>query len=139
MLGILAVLVALAACSPATGTPSARPGQAQREALIADFIEAVQRNDAAAIAAMTDPQVDPQSDIAALLDAHGGQAWENVRVTWGPDDFGGRAIYATVSAETPVGPDSVTVLTIWEAGRATLALGGAPGVDPGSDTTSPRP
>lgn len=139
MLATVALVVALAGCSLFPGTTSAPSVQMQREALIGSFIEAVQQNDAVAIAAMTDPLVDPGGEIAALLDAHGGRPWENVRVAWGPDDFGGQAIYATITATTPDGPDSIKILTIWESGRATLALGSAPGVDPGADTTSPRP
>lgn len=139
MLATVAIVVALAGCSLVPGTTSAPSSQMQRQALMDSFIEAVQRNDAAAIVAMTDPKVDPRADIAALLDAHGGRPWENVRVVWGPDDFGGQAIYATVTATTPDGPDSIKILTIWESGQATLALGSAPGVDPGADTTSPRP
>ena len=138
-LATVAMVVALAGCSLTPGTTSAPSGQMQREALIGSFIEAVQRNDAAAIAAMTDPLVDPRADISALLDAHGGRSWENVRVAWGPDDFGGQAIYATITATTPDGADSIKILTIWELGRATLALGSAPGVDPGADTRSPTP
>ncbi len=139
MMATVAMVVALAGCSLIPGTTSEPSSRVQREVLIDSFIEAVQRNDAAAIAAMTDPKVDPRADIAALLDAHGGRPWENVRVAWGPDDFGGQAIYATITATTPDGPDSIKILTIWELGWATLALGSAPGVDPGADTTSPRP
>ena len=139
VLATVAIVVALAGCSLIPGPTSESSSQLQREALIESFIEAVQRNDAAAIAAMTDPKVDPRADIAALLDAHGGRPWKNVRVAWGPDDFGGQAIYATITATTPDGPDSIKILTIRESGRATLALGSAPGVDPGADTTSPRP
>jgi len=139
VLATVMMVVALAGCSLVPGPTPAPSGQAEREALIGSFIEAVQQNDAAAIAAMTDPLVDPRADIAALLDAHGGRPWENVRVTWGPDDFGGQAIYATIAATTPDGPDSIKILTIWDTERATLALGSAPGVDPGSDTASPTP
>lgn len=139
MLATVALVLALAGCSVIPGPTSAPSSQMQREALIGSFIEAVQRNDAAAIAAMTDPLVDPRADIAALLDAHGGRPWENVRVAWGPDDFGGQAIYATITATTRDGPDSIKILTFWDTERATLVLGSAPGVDPGADTTSPRP
>ena len=138
-LATVAMVVALAGCALIPGTTSAPSGQVQREALIGSFIEAVQRNDAAAIDAMTDPLVDPRADIAALLDAHGGRHWENVRVAWGADDFGGQAIYSTITATTPDGPDSIKILTFWDTERATLVLGSAPGVDPGADTRSPRP
>jgi hypothetical protein len=138
-LATVAMVVALAGCSLIPRTTSVPSSQMQREALIGSFIEAVQRNDAAAIAAMTDPLVDPRADIAALLDAHGGRPWENVRVAWGPDDFGGQAIYATITAATPDGPDSIKILTFWDTERATLGLGSAPGVAPGADTTSPTP
>jgi hypothetical protein len=136
---MVAMVVALAGCSLIPGTTSAPSSQMQREALIGSFIEAVQRNDAAAIAAMTSPLVDPRADIAALLDAHGGRPWENVQVEWGPDDFGGQAVDAVITASTPDGPDSIRIGVAWESGRAWLALGSAPGVDPGADTTSPRP
>ncbi len=139
MLATVALAAAVAGCSMLSGTTPAPSGQMQREALIGSFIDAVQRNDAAAIAAMTDPLVDPRADIAALLDAHGGRPWENVRVAWGPDEWGGQAIYATIAATTPEGPDSIKILTIWDTKRATLALGAAPGADPGADTTSPTP
>jgi hypothetical protein len=139
MLTMVALAVAMAGCSLLPGTTPAPAGQPEREALIGSFIEAVQGNDAAAIAAMTDPLVDPRADIAALLEAHGGRAWTDVRVTWGPDDFGGQAIDATITATTPDGPDAITISTVWDMERATLALGSAPGVDPGADTTSPRP
>lgn len=136
---VVAMVVALAGCSMLPGASAAPPGQAEREALISSFIGAVQRNDAAAIAAMTSPVVDPTADIAALLDAHGGRPWENVRVTWGPDEWGGQAIDAMITATTPDGPDSIKIGTFWDTERATLALGSAPGVDPGADTTSPTP
>lgn len=139
MLTTVTVAVAVAGCSVLPGTTSAPAGQREREALIGSFIAAVQENDAAAIAAMTDPRVDPRADIAALLEAHGGRPWTDVRVTWGADDFGGQAIDATITATTPDGPDAITISTIWDMERATLALGSTPGVHPGSDTTSPRP
>lgn len=139
VLAAVMMVVALAGCSLVPGPTPSPQGQVEREALIGSFIEAVQQNDAAAIAVMTDPLVDPRADIAALLEDHGGRPWANVRVTWGSDDFGGKAIYATIAATTPDGPDSITVLTIWDSERATLALGSAPGVDPGSDTASPTP
>jgi len=140
ILAKVAVVVALAGCSVLPGTsPPAPSGQPQREALIRSFIEAVQRDDAAAIAAMTDPAVDPRADIAALLDAHGGRPWDDLRVTWGPDDFRGQAVFATITGTTPDGQDSIKILTVWDRERATLALGSAPSVDPGADTTSPRP
>ena len=135
----IALAVAVAGCSLLAGTTQEPAGQQHREALIGSFIDAVQRNDAAAIAAMTDPMVDPRADIAELLKAHGGRPWTNVRVSWGPDDFGGQVIDATITAMTPDGPDAITISTIWDRERATLALGSAPGVDPGADTTSPRP
>jgi hypothetical protein len=139
MLATVALAVAMAGCSLLPGTTPAPAGQQERKALIGSFIEAVQKNDAAAIAAMTDPLVDPRADIAALLEAHGGRPWTDVRVTWGADDFGGQAIDATITATTPDGPDAITISTVWDMGRATLALGSAPGVNPGADTTSPRP
>lgn len=139
LLVTVALLTAVAGCSMLPGASAAPPGQAEREALIGSFIEAVQRNDAAAIAAMTSPVVDPTADIAALLAAHGGRPWQDVRVTWGPDLFAGQAIDAVITASTPDGPDSVRVGVEWDGGRAMLALGSVPGGDPGADTRSPRP
>ena len=139
MLTTVTLAVAVAGCSVLPGTTSAPAGQQERKALIGSFTAAVQGNDAAAIAAMTDPRVDPRADIAALLEAHGGRPWTDVRVTWGADDFGGQAIDATITATTPDGPDAITISTTWDMERATLALGSTPGVHPGSDTTSPRP
>jgi len=43
------------------GVAPATPGLPERDALVAAFIEAVQANDAEAIAALTDPVVDPIS------------------------------------------------------------------------------
>ncbi len=139
LLATVALLVAVVGCSILPAASPAPPGQVNREVLIGDFIEAVQRNDPAAIAAMTDPLVDPTADIAALLAAHGGRPWQDVRVTWGPDDFGGLAIDAVITASTPDGPDSVRVGVAWDGSRATLALGSVPGESPGADTRSPRP
>src|SRR5436190_1771921 len=133
------LVMAVAGCSLVPGATSAPRGQAEREVLIGAFIEAIQRNDPAAIAAMTSPRVDPTADIAALLAAHGGRHWEDVRVAWGPDDFGGQAIDAVITAATPDGPDSVRVGVMWDGSRATLALGSVPGGSPGADTRSPRP
>jgi hypothetical protein len=65
--------------------------------------------------------------------------WNNVRVAWGADEEGGQAIWADITGTTPQGPDSIRILTIWDTKRATLALGAAPGIDPGSDPSSPRP
>ena len=139
LLAAVIVAAAVGGCSLLSGASAAPAGQAQREALMGSFIEAVQRNDAAAIAAMTDPLVDPGAEIAALLGAHGGRRWEDVRVTWGEDGIGGQAIDATITAMTPGGPDSITILVIWDGTTATLGLGSAPGIDPGSDPGSPRP
>jgi hypothetical protein len=136
---LAALLVAVAGCSMLPGASPAPQGQAEREVLVASFIDAVQRNDAQAIAAMTSPVVDPTADIAALLAAHGGRPWQDVRVTWGPDDFGGQSFDVVITAMTVGGPDTVRVPVSWDGIRATLGLGSAPGVDPGSATWSPTP
>lgn len=134
-----AIVAAVAGCSLVPAPTAAPAGQAEREVLIGQFIDAVEVGDAAAIAGMTDPVVDARADIAAILEAHGSRPWSNVRVAWGADELGGQAIWADITGTTPLGPDSIRILTIWDTQRATLALGAAPGIDPGSDPSSPRP
>lgn len=138
-LAAVVLVAAVASCSLMPGATPAPAGQAQREVLIGQFIDAVERGDAAAIAGMTDPAVDARADIAAILEAHGDRRWSDVRVEWGADELGGQAIWADITGTTPAGRDSIRVLTIWDTRRATLALGAAPGIDPGSDPASPQP
>jgi hypothetical protein len=135
----LALVVTIAGCAlvPAMSPPP--PGQAQREALIGSFLVALERRDAAAVAGMVDPAVDATADIASLLDRHGGIPLSDVRVHWGQDDFGGQLIHATITGTGTDGAHVIDVPVFWDGERATLVLGSAPGLDPGSDPRSPRP
>ncbi|MEI7745346.1 MAG: hypothetical protein WCK58_16545 [Chloroflexota bacterium] len=68
-----------------------------------------------------------------------GLALKRARRSRSADELGGQAIWADITGTTPQGPDSIRILTIWDTRRATLALGAAPGIDPGSDPSTPHP
>ena len=139
MLAMVTLVVAVDGCALVPSVTPPPPGQPQREALIGSFIAALEHRDAAAIAGIVDPAVDATAAIAALLDEHGGVPLSNVSVRWGEDDFGGQVINATITGTGPDGAHVIKVPVAWDGTRATLVLGSAPGLDPGSDTRSPRP
>ena len=80
-----ALVAAVAGCSLMPGATPAPAGQAQREVLIGQFIDAVERGDAAAIAGMTGPVVDARADIAQ---------------SWKPTGAGPGATSASLGART---------------------------------------
>jgi hypothetical protein len=129
------VAVGCSLVSPASTGPNI---QARREALVAAFVGALERRDEAALAGMVDPVVDATADIAALITAHGGIPFQEVDVGWGPLDFGEQVRNATIQATPADGTPHIIKLTIaWDGTQARLALGSAPGLDPGADTASP--
>lgn len=136
---LVALVAGVAGCALVPSVTPPSPGQPQRDALIGSFIAALEHRDAVAMAGMVDPAVDATGDIATLLDRHGGIPLSDISVLWGEDDFGGQIINATITGTGPDGAHVINVPVFWDGERATLVLGSAPGLDPGSDTRSPRP
>lgn len=136
---VLALLAAVAGCSllPAGSAPS--PQEAAREALLADYLGAVERRDAAAIEGMVSPAVDASAKIAQVLERLGGVRLHGIEATW-LDEFEGSYVVATV---TGTGEDGaayeLTVPMRWNDGRYDLALGHAPPSGSESSPESPAP
>lgn len=95
VLAVLLIAVA-AACSLLPAASPASSGQAAREALVTDYLGALERRDAAAIEAMVSPAVDASADIAQVLERYGGVRLQDVRATW-LDEFDGIFVVATVT------------------------------------------
>ncbi len=92
---VLLIAVA-AACSLLPAASPVSPAQAAREALVTDYLGALERRDAAAIEAMVSPGVEASADIAQVLERYGGVRLHDVRATW-LDEFGGIFVVATVT------------------------------------------
>ncbi|HEX2755580.1 MAG TPA: hypothetical protein VHM48_08960, partial [Candidatus Limnocylindrales bacterium] len=91
------LLIAVAAgCSLLPVASPSSPGQAAREALVTDYLGALERRDAAAIEAMVSPAVDASADIAQVLEQYGGVRLHELRATW-LDEFGGSYVVATAT------------------------------------------
>jgi hypothetical protein len=131
--------VIAAGCSLLPSASPALPGQAAREALVADYLGALERRDAAALEAMVSPAVDARADIAQVLGQYGGVRLHDVRATW-LDEFDGSYVVATV---TGTGEDGaayeIRVPMARSAGGYELALGHAPPTGTEASPESPAP
>lgn len=104
--------------------PEASPDQASRDALLADYLAALERRDGAAIAAMVEPGVDAGDAIVQVLGHVGGVVLHSTQAEWVDATADGRVVTALVSG---VGDDGATyqleVPIVWKQGRLFLGLG----------------
>jgi hypothetical protein len=134
------LLIAVAAgCSLLSVASPSSNGQAAREALVADYLGALERRDAAAIEAMVSPGVDASADIAQVLERYGGVKLHDVQATW-LDEFEGMYVVATVTATGEDGAGyEIRVPMAWDDNRYCLALGHAPPSGSEANPESPTP
>lgn len=138
-LATLLLIAVAAGCSFLPVASSSSPGQAAREALVTDYLDALERRDAAAIEAMVSPAVDASADIAQVLERYGGVRLHDIRATW-LDEFDGNFVVATV---TGTGDDGaayeIRVSMGWSDSRYYLGLGHAAPTGSEASPESPTP
>ena len=139
LLAMIAALAIVAGCSLTPAASPASPGQAARERLVTDYLAALQRQDAGAVAAMVSPGVDATADIAAAMDQFGGVRLYDTRASWS-DEFGGIYVVATVTGISDDGrAHEIRVPISRVAGDYYLALGQAAPSGSEANPASPMP
>jgi hypothetical protein len=136
---VVLLTVAVAGCSlpPAASTSSS--GQSARDAIVAEYLGALERRDAAAIKAMVSPRVDAGADIAQVLERFGGVRLHAIQAMW-LDEFEGSYVVATVTATGEDGAAyAIRVPMSWSDGRYSLALGQATPRGSEANPESPTP
>lgn len=96
LLTAMALVAVVTGCSLLPAAPPASAGLAARQALVANYLDALERRDAAAIKALVSPAVDASADIAQALGAYGGIKLHDIRATW-LDEFDGIFVVATIT------------------------------------------
>ena len=137
MRSVLVIALLVAAAASCSLLPVA-PASSSRDALLADFLVALERRDAAAIEAMIGPEANATVEIAQILERYGGVRLHDVTAEWGEQD--GHSVVATVTA---TGDDGLTyeflVPMVWASERYYLALGHAPPTGREASPESPTP
>jgi hypothetical protein len=136
----MVLLAAVAAgCSVLPVASTSSSSQTARDAVVADYLGALERRDAAAIAAMVSPRVDASADIAQVLARYGGMRLHGVQAMW-LDEFEGSYVVATVTATGQDGTAyEIRVPMSWSDGRYYLALGQATPSGSEANPESPTP
>ena len=136
----MVLLTAVAAgCSLLPVASTSSSSRTARDAVVADYLGALERRDAAAIEAMVSPRVDASADIVQVLERYGGVRLHGVQTTW-LDEFGGSYVVATVTAAGEDGAAyEIRVPMSWSDGRYYLALGQAPPRGSEAKPESPTP
>ena len=138
-LAAVALIAVAAGCSLLPVASPASPGSAARQALVANYLDALERRDEAAIKALVSPAVDPSADILQALVRYGGVKLHDVRATW-LDEFDGIFVVATI---TGTGEDGaayeIRVPMSRISGDYYLALGQAAPTGSEASPESPAP
>jgi hypothetical protein len=132
---ILAMTISVAGCA----APPANTGRISRDGVVAEYLDAVRRQDATSMASLLGPGVDAREEIAAVLRTYGGLALTHVTVGY-LDEFGGSYVIATVAGTTSDGSARELEVRVSRIdGRYFLALGEGVSPHPVSDPASPQP
>ena len=136
----MVLLAAVAAgCSLLSVASTSSSSQMARDAVVTDYLGALEHRDAAAIEAMVSPRVDASADIVQVLERFGGVRLHGVQAMW-LDEFEGSYVVATVTATGEDGAAyEIRVPMSWSDGRYYLALGQAPPRGSEANPGSPTP
>jgi hypothetical protein len=139
LLTAMALTAVVTGCSGVPGGRPASAGLAARQALVANYLDALERRDEAAIKALVSPGVDASADIAQALGTYGGIKLHDTRATW-LDEFDGIFVVATIRGTGDDGlAYEIRVPMGRDDGRYYLGLGQAAPTGSESSPESPAP